>query len=280
MTFLLSLTLCLQAWAAPRIIAVGDLHGDPVATQELLGIAGVVDAAGQWIGKDTIVVQTGDSTDKGPSSKGVATFLMELEVQAKKAGGQVIVLVGNHEVMNLRHDTRYVHPNDEAEFGGADARRAAFGVEGTFGRWYRSRDAVARVQDNIFVHGGISARFSDFSATALSTMVREAIDQPRASPVLGPEGPLWYRAYFLADETIACAELEQVLAKQKAKRMIVGHVVQRTGRIGVRCGGRLIGIDTGNSIVYGRHLSVLEIQNDDAAALYSGGSVDLKDPGE
>ncbi len=278
MTPMLSLLLGLQAAAAPRIVAVGDLHGDPRASQSVLQMAKVVDDAGHWVGGDTIVVQTGDSTDKGPSSKSVAEFLMRLEAEAAAAGGRVVVLLGNHEVMNLQEDLRYVHPSDTAEFGSIEARKAAFSKTGALGRWYRGLDTVVSIDGNLFVHGGVSSRFSAFSPAQISDMVRAGVAGSDPDDVLGREGPLWYRGYFLADEVLACEEVSEVLAQQGARRMIVGHIVQRTGRIGSRCGGKLLGIDTGNSIVYGRHLAALEIHDDDARAIYASGSVDLPDP--
>jgi hypothetical protein len=275
---IIHLVLGLSALAGPRIVAVGDLHADPSAAFQVLQMAGIVDGAGRWIAGDTVLIQTGDSTDKGPSSLQVAQLLMRLETEATAAGGRLITLLGNHEVMNLQNDLRYVHPLDTAEFGGPEARQAAFAPTGALGRWYRSRNAVAVVDGNLFVHGGVSARFAHHSASALSQMVRAGIDGSDPERVLGREGPLWYRGFFLADEAIACAEAESVLAQQGARRMIVGHTVQREGRIGVRCGGRLIGIDTGISAIYGNHLSALEITADDARAIYPSAPKDLPDP--
>jgi len=278
MTLLLSLLQCLTALASPRIVAIGDLHGDVQSSRHVLELAGIVDDAGHWIAGETILVQTGDITDKGPSSNGVIRLLMNLEAEATAAGGRVVALLGNHEVMNLQGDLRYVRPEDFEEFGGPASRQAAFAESGDLGRWLRARDAVALVDGNLFVHGGVSHRFAQHSPEALSRMTRDGIDGADPQRVLGREGPLWYRGYFLADEALACRELDGVLAQQGAKRMIVGHTVQRTGHIGVRCGGRLIGIDTGLSRFYGQHLAALEISEDDAAAIYPSGKVDLPDP--
>lgn len=58
----------------PRLVAIGDLHGDLSAALATLELAGVV-APGHggridrtvWAGGDTLVVQMGDFTDRGPS---------------------------------------------------------------------------------------------------------------------------------------------------------------------------------------------------------------------
>ena len=60
--------------------------------------------------------------------------------------------------------------------------------------------------------------------------------------------------------------------------MIVGHTTQRSGKIAVRCSGKIIGIDTGISKHYGTHPAVLDLSNDDARALYPSGSEDIIDP--
>ena len=106
-----------------RVVAIGDLHGDYENAIASAALAGIVDKQGQWIGGTTTFVQTGDQTDRGPDSKRILQWLDGLEEQAAAAGGQVIVLLGNHEVMNLHGDLRYVTPGDIKQFGGLEARQ-------------------------------------------------------------------------------------------------------------------------------------------------------------
>lgn len=108
------------AAAAPRIVAVGDVHGDVAAFKKILVEAGVLDAIGAWVGGETVLVQVGDLIDRGPSMRGTFDFVMELEQAAAKHGGRVVSLLGNHEVMNMTGDLRYVAPENYAEF--TDAR--------------------------------------------------------------------------------------------------------------------------------------------------------------
>ena len=114
------------ASATPRIVAVGDVHGDLAAFKEVLREAGVLDAAGAWTGGETVLVQVGDLIDRGPSMRGTLDFVMELEQAAAKRGGRAVPLLGNHEVMNLTGDLRYVVPANYAEFAnaGSEKRRA------------------------------------------------------------------------------------------------------------------------------------------------------------
>ena len=113
---------------APRIIAVGDLHGDYEAYESILIAAGISDKRGRWKGGDTIFVQTGDIADRGPDSRKIIDHLRKLQKKAAKKGGTVVTLVGNHEAMNMTGDLRYVHPGEYASFSdrNSDKRRDKF----------------------------------------------------------------------------------------------------------------------------------------------------------
>ena len=102
--------------AGERIIAVGDLHGDYDAWIDIARAAGLVDAKNHWAAGKTTFVQAGDITDRGPDSLKIIRHLRKLEKEAAKAGGRVIVLVGNHEAMNMTGDLRYTDPGEFAAF--------------------------------------------------------------------------------------------------------------------------------------------------------------------
>lgn len=106
---------------AGKIVAVGDLHGDYEAFLDILEAAGLADGAGRWTAGDTVFVQLGDVTDRGPDSLKIIRLLDRLEKAAPADGGQVIALVGNHEAMNLTGDLRYVHPGEYAAFANANS---------------------------------------------------------------------------------------------------------------------------------------------------------------
>ncbi|MEO5810168.1 MAG: metallophosphoesterase [Sphingomicrobium sp.] len=105
-----------------RIVAVGDLHGDFDIWLAIARAAGLVNAAGHWSGGRTTLVQTGDIVDRAPDSLKIIRHLMQLEREAARAGGKVVVLVGNHEAMMMTGDLRYTVPGEFAAF--ADARSA------------------------------------------------------------------------------------------------------------------------------------------------------------
>jgi hypothetical protein len=102
------------------VVAIGDVHGSFDAFVEILQTAGLIDAKLRWTGGNTVFVQTGDIFDRGPKVREALDLLMRLEDEAKRAGGRVEFLLGNHEVMNLLHEFRDVSPAAYASF--ADAR--------------------------------------------------------------------------------------------------------------------------------------------------------------
>ncbi len=143
----LALLLATAAPAAesPRIVAVGDVHGDLDALVGILRAAGVLDENLQWSGGKTILVQTGDILDRGTRSRSVMDLLMMLEKQAPKSGGRVVALLGNHEVMNLMGDLRYVTSQEYAAFADAKSegrRRAAYQE---YIEWRKSRSELTPI---------------------------------------------------------------------------------------------------------------------------------------
>src|SRR2546430_5376380 len=120
---------------APRIVAVGDLHGDYEAWQAIALNAGIIDARGHWAGGKTILVQMGDVTDRWADSLKIVRSLQQLQREAPRKGGRVIVILGNHEAMNLIGDNRYTTAGEYAAF--SDAQSAA-----RRGRGYEAQPAA------------------------------------------------------------------------------------------------------------------------------------------
>jgi hypothetical protein len=105
-----------NAAPAQRIVAVGDLHGDYAAWTAIARAAGILDATGHWAGGNTILVQMGDITDRAPDSLKIVRSLQQLQKEAPRKGGKAIVILGNHEAMNLLGDNRYTTAGEYAAF--------------------------------------------------------------------------------------------------------------------------------------------------------------------
>jgi hypothetical protein len=99
-----------------RVVAVGDVHGAYDRFAAILREAGLIDGRQRWAGGHVILVQTGDLLDRGADSRRALDLLRRLEEEAAKAGGRVVALLGNHEVMRMIGDLRYTSAGEYAAF--------------------------------------------------------------------------------------------------------------------------------------------------------------------
>lgn len=155
-----------------RIVAVGDIHGalDEIVT--VLQGTGLIDEELNWSGGRAHLVSVGDLVDRGDRGREVMDLIRRLQSEAEAAGGAVHIVLGNHEVMNLTGDLRYVSEGDFARFGaeappglpaGFLERRTAFAPDGEYGRWLLGQAIAVVVNDTLFVHGGVSSRLAGMS---------------------------------------------------------------------------------------------------------------------
>ena len=278
--------------AAERIVAIGDLHGDAAATRAALRLAGAIDDQERWTGGRLVLVQTGDQLDRGDDEPEILGLLERLSAEAKAAGGALHTLNGNHEVMNVQGDFRYVTDDGFRDFGkerpGApheravrrfasdeQGRAAAFLPGGNAARRLAQRPVVIQVGENVFVHGGILEEHVDYGLGRINREVQQWMLAPGSAPappvVANDRGPIWLRLYSDGLPLgSACDELGRVLERLSAKRLIVGHTVQEQG-INSACRGKVWRIDVGLSRYYGkRPPAVLEITGDQARVLKAG----------
>jgi hypothetical protein len=87
----------------------------------ILRTAGIIDNRNRWSGRRAVLVQVGDVLDRGPDSKKALDLLRKLEGEAQRAGGRVYALLGNHELMRLVSDWRYVSQGETDAFKNADS---------------------------------------------------------------------------------------------------------------------------------------------------------------
>ena len=104
-----------------RVVAVGDVHGAYASFVAILRAAGLIDTRDRWVGGRAILVQTGDVLDRGDDSRRVLDLLRRLERDAARAGGRVLPLLGNHELMRVLGDWRYVSAGEVRAFRNADS---------------------------------------------------------------------------------------------------------------------------------------------------------------
>jgi Calcineurin-like phosphoesterase len=370
---LLFLVLISLAWAGPvktpldqreSVVAIGDVHGDFDDFVTILQLAGLIDAQHHWTGNQTTLVQVGDLLDRGPKPREVMDLMISLEKEAPKAGGRVVSLLGNQEMMNLMGDLRYVTAENYASFANSNSaerqrsayqeyvkwrsshaqlvaelpqpmelteaewiarhppgfveQREAFSPSGSYGKWLRGHFAVAKIGGVIFLHGGLHPDLANLKLDAINDRIQDEIKafdavkqylqdeklilpffnlqeitatvqaelvaehksrvpaneqrQARLTQFLRSgdwlsvrvDGPLWFRGYDQWSEEEGAAKVDKFLDAYKAMHIVVGHTVQKGGRIRSRFGGKVFLIDTGmlSSYYPGGRPSALEIRGD------------------
>jgi hypothetical protein len=259
-----------------RVIAIADLHGDYDQAVKVLQMANLVDENAKWIGRNDTLVQTGDIVDRGPDVIKLYKMMQRLTKEASAAGGKVIQLLGNHELMNMMEDYRYVTKEDIDTFGGLDERKKAFTLEGWVGKYLRNLGITAIVDDTVYAHGGISPKWAlvgveKINQDTVADLHTMTIPQLKNVEMFRSGGPTWYRGYALDPEPEICRTLNIALKFMKVNRMVLGHTPQRNGKIRTRCGGRIILIDVGISKYMLGNLAALELTPGHARALYPNG---------
>jgi hypothetical protein len=111
------------ACAQDRVVAIGDVHGAYPEFVSILQKTGLINADRKWTGGSTTLIQVGDLLDRGARSRECLDLMMGLEIQAKKSGGKAVALLGNHEVLNLTGDLRYVTAGIYRTFASVQSER-------------------------------------------------------------------------------------------------------------------------------------------------------------
>jgi len=155
----------------------------------------------------------------------------------------------------------------------------AFAPEGEYGRWLREHDTMIKINDIVFVHGGISPAVAPSGCANINATVRSELapptstdPPPTAMPLTSREdGPLWYRGLAQENEAAFAAQVDAVLQQLDARMVIVGHTVAGGGRVKTRFGGRVVQLDTGmldGTFFPGGLGSALEIMDGKLTAIY------------
>jgi hypothetical protein len=220
------------------------------------------------------VIQLGDVVDRGPHGHTIIEFFRVVAEEAAREGGEFIQLLGNHELLNLQGDPRFVNPQVFAAFGSKEHWREAFSPIGEYGSWLKNLPAAVIKNQTLFVHAGILPEYARMGVDDLNRAVREAIENHlTVAPILLDNGPMWTRQVIYPALKGDCAALEESLRilseleiiqhRHAIKRMVVGHTIMQTGAITPLCGGRLIAADIAVSqyMLGGGHLGILELRN-------------------
>jgi hypothetical protein len=303
-----------------RIVAIGDLHGDWDMTIECLKLARVIDPnnCDNWIGHDTVIVQIGDQIDRCRMKNGkclnkgetvddeasdikILKYFTNLHDQAIKKGGAVYSLLGNHEIMNILGDFRYVsHENlkifDKDISKAIEKRKEFFKIGNEFSQYLAcTRQSVLIIGSNLFVHAGLNGEFAKkgISIEQINDTVREWLlnkidkkDKLLQMIKNSDVSPFWWRLIGKIDpnksfdDKVCKSNISKTLEFYNIDKMVIGHTPQSfSGFDGINstCDNKIWRIDTGSSKAFHaydehyvktttinpkRSIKVLEILND------------------
>ncbi|MCK5146491.1 metallophosphoesterase [bacterium] len=229
-----------------KILAISDIEGNFKGFKMILQGAEVMDDRYNWTFGTGHLILVGDLFDRGESVTECLWLIYRLESLAEEVGGSVHFILGNHDIMNMIADTRYVHPRyfTNASLLGENYNDL-YAVDTELGRWLRSKNTIEKVGDLIFVHGGISPEVAslNLSLTEMNSIVRDCIDTPAVDSnsilLTRSDGLYWYRG--LVKKTITESQLDVILNALNSSRIIVGHSV--VDEISGLYDGRVIAID-------------------------------------
>lgn len=282
-----------------RIIVLGDLHGDWNMTINSLKIAKLINNNLNWIGKDTVVVQLGDQIDRcrfteipcnlptatkddEASDMKILNYFTKLHKQAQKKGGAVYSIIGNHELMNVNGDMRYVSFKNILDFNnykkpdrsiisdGMKARKWAFAPGNPIADFLGcTRQLSLIIGSNLFVHAGILPNIAKKynikeMNQILSLYLWDKLKNPSDYNELldsADYSPLWNRFFATTHQltnpltnpsreelTKTCNNLMDPLKEiYKVGKIFIGHTPQLTTGISNTCDKRIWHVDYGGS---------------------------------
>lgn len=233
----------------PRIIVIGDLHGDTASLCTCLYMANIINKNMEWVANppNTIVVQIGDQLDS--LTRNVETdadweklddtvlmrFAEKLDTVAKAKGGRFISMIGNHELMNIIGDYTYVSGVSMIKSGGLMGRQDKFRPGGVYARLLANRPCVLKIGSLLFCHAGILPHHIALVNNNLN-LINEihqmfCLRKPMTEQLISlhkdlfveQTSLLWNRLYIHGETALMEQFLNDVLKKTECIAMIIGH---------------------------------------------------------
>ncbi|MGY8976635.1 MAG: metallophosphoesterase [Cytophagales bacterium] len=224
------------------VYVLGDTHGNFDEVVQILQNSKLIDENHQWIGGSVHLVFLGDILDRGKDALRLTWFIYELEQSAAQHGGQIHLILGNHEIMVMSNDLRYVSAKEQqvANMHQVSYQQLYHPTRSVLGRWLSTKPAALKIDGILFAHGGIimGASLKSFNdrvyeytqAPLFSHLMEQPFDSVSFSQVEREEQkdylydsfrPFWFRGYVQTD-TLG-SYLDAILLNNKAKLHVVGH---------------------------------------------------------
>lgn len=224
-----------------KVFFLGDIHGMYAKLTNLLRSNRIVDSALNWnFGKGHLVF-TGDVFDRGDRVTETLWLIHELKYQARKSGGDVHYLLGNHEIMALKKDYRYLASKYLflSQFFFREYSQW-YDKKTYMGRWIRTKNVTMKMDHKLIVHAGFSPRvlnqklpLEEINKIFQLHLKDKKYKVPYIKNLLvSGDGPVWYRGY-VANNNLNYTEVEKSLVDKtlkfyNASKLIVGHMPNYT----------------------------------------------------
>jgi hypothetical protein len=111
------------------------------------------------------------------------------------------------------------------------------GFNERYGDWLVKQNAVIKINDVVYVHGGLSEAMSKWPLREINQVLRDELEffqgrmrnpkqfsgqfHPRL--VYDPDSPLWFRGLATKSEASAEGEVDRILARLGARAIVTGH---------------------------------------------------------
>jgi hypothetical protein len=225
--------------APRRVVAVGDLHGDLRAFGAIARECGLVDARGSWSGGDAHLVLMGDLMG-GAHSRLLINALMRLEREARRSGGRVHALLGNHDLLPVAGQFGKLTRSERQMF-----TRADFRGDGPYAAWVQGRPTILKIGRILYVHAGLDRWALDTDPAEVNAHVRAWIAHHQGKGPKPPldtrwvfdddDGPMWTRAFRprgrRPKDAPSKKTVRTILERLGAERIVLGHSPTADGSI-------------------------------------------------
>ena len=221
-----------------KIIAISDIESNYKIFRDFLIVNKVIDENLNWIFGKGHLVLNGDFIDRSHFTTQVLWFIYRLEQEAKKNGGKVHYILGNHEIMNIQGDHRYAkrkYRNIAAVLGLKQYQ--LYDTTTYLGKWLQTKNVVEKIGSYVFVHAGIAPELSSnqIKLSEMNQIARENYqiayspkqnESKKNQYILDSKtSPYWYRGYFQDD--LQQDEIDKILTFYNCSQIIVGHTIRK-----------------------------------------------------
>lgn len=260
----------ISIWKQPKkMFVISDVEGEFDAFRKLLLKNKVINEKYEWIFGAGHLVLCGDLFDRGKDVTATLWLLYKLEDEARKKGGYVHTILGNHDIMNMAGDLRYLEKKylKSAEAIGL-SYMDLFTQNTELGRWLRSKNLIEKIGENLCLHAGISVEIAKLGLDVeqLNKVARPYYGWKNLKTTVsndtirniysGTIGLFWYRGYFV-EPLIEESAIDDILRQFEAKRIIVGHTILK-GNVAFYFKGKVLAVDVNQH--KGDHQAVLYLE--------------------